>query len=440
MKNFKIILFYGLAFLFVWIYVLVDLAKMFNLSEAGRLFLLCGSCVFLYFGGRFLSKKRKDNKPMKVNLWIYFILYLILLITLTLFDPMWNRGIQLPNLKEINLITYLQNSVNLIPFKTISQFINQFDSMYSSRQVLLNLFGNIIALTPMAFFLPLLFKKQNKPKLYILTIFLIIFVIEIVQLLTSSGRFDIDDFILNMVGSITMYYILRIKSVNSLIKNIFLLEYNKIDKKSIIKIIMGVLIAFLTAIGIVIFRNKLYDRNYKEYLDIHKGQYEFTFENKDCNLKKEFFYQDDLYTYYLNCYKRNDVYAIAPDGNKYLLVDLIDGKTKYILSMERVRSMFDYQKVEYTKDENFSLLKIEDKQDYDNLQIIINDENIISVKQNTMISEENKYNYNLYIVPKKEGNTNLNLKFTNSKTNKNIHEIYNIEVNSDLKLNFKKLN
>ena len=40
-----------------------------QLAEISRLILLCSSCLFLYFGGFFLSKYLNNNKPMKINLW-----------------------------------------------------------------------------------------------------------------------------------------------------------------------------------------------------------------------------------------------------------------------------------------------------------------------------------------------------------------------------------
>lgn len=90
---------------------------------------------------------------MKINLWIFFILYLLLLITLTLFDPMWGRyGFNFVGWFSENFTNYINLSVNLIPFKTILNYIKVFDSLYSTRIVLLNLFGNLLALIPMFFF------------------------------------------------------------------------------------------------------------------------------------------------------------------------------------------------------------------------------------------------------------------------------------------------
>ncbi len=221
-KYFSII-FYIMACLFGLIYLIAEINPYFNMSELGRLFLLSCTCLFLYFGGFLYSKYTKDNKPMRINLWIFFLLYIILLATLTLFDTMWGRkGLTFINFFSDEFINIINRSINLVPFKTIIDFLKGFN--INNRAILLNLFGNFIALMPMAFFLPLLFKKQNEFKNFITSIMLIVFCIELVQLLTSSGRFDIDDFILNVSGATLMYFILKRKDVSKLIKRIFILE------------------------------------------------------------------------------------------------------------------------------------------------------------------------------------------------------------------------
>ena len=83
------IIFYLFVAIFLLIYAWSEIMPNLMLSEMGRLFLLGGSCLFLYMGGLIKSKNENNNKAMKINLWVFFILYLVLLITLTLFDPMW---------------------------------------------------------------------------------------------------------------------------------------------------------------------------------------------------------------------------------------------------------------------------------------------------------------------------------------------------------------
>lgn len=63
---------------------------------------------------------------------------------------------------------------------------------------------------PFAFFLPILFEKQKKLKNFLLTMICIVVGIELLQFITISGCCDIDDVILNVLGSLIMFVILRL--------------------------------------------------------------------------------------------------------------------------------------------------------------------------------------------------------------------------------------
>ena len=189
---------YTIAILILLFYLMMEFRV--QMTEMARLGLMCVMVSFMYVGGFCLSKYYENNKPMKINLYVYFVLYLVLLITLTLFDSLWLR-----NGFNFQGFTNLEERVNLMPFETIMTFIQKFDSMYSTSQVMLNLFGNVCAFMPMAFFLPLLFKKQNKFRYFVITMVLMILGIEFLQLVTGSGRFDVDDLMINTVGGVVGY-------------------------------------------------------------------------------------------------------------------------------------------------------------------------------------------------------------------------------------------
>ena len=100
--------------------------------------------------------------------------------------------------------------------------MNLLHNSYLNSNAIYNLVGNIIAFMPMAFFLPTLFRKERKFKNFLITMIIIILCIELTQLITSTGRCDIDDFILNLLGSVLMYLFIRIKTIEKLIDYIFL--------------------------------------------------------------------------------------------------------------------------------------------------------------------------------------------------------------------------
>ena len=446
-KKYFSIVFYAIACLFGLTYLISEFMPNFNLSEFGRLFLLCGSCFFLYFGGLLLSKFKENNKPMKINLWIFFLLYLILLITLTLFDAMWGRnGFTFVNWFSDEFIYFAEHSINLIPFKTIIEFVKEFNSMYSNRTILFNLFGNFIALMPMAFFLPLLLKKQNKFKIFFITIILIVFGIELVQLLTASGRFDIDDFILNVLGATLMYFILKINDVNKLIKNIFLLEKNKIFKKSIISIIIPVLLVILGTIGIVKFRTKLYNDNYDEFNRLHNPQITIIDESGDtCDEGLDLFYDDDLYSYYFTCMKSDKVYADVKEDKKYLVKDFLMNET-YNYDINRMLQRLDFYKVNYIKENKYKYISLNVKVPtydggYSSPQTFVNISNkdILDINYDYEDVESAIFNYKFHLIPKTSGTTTIDVSFKDNVDNLIETYKYSIKIDNELNVNFEQI-
>lgn len=212
------IIFYLIGVIVFSYYMYLKLAPRVGMDETDRIILLFLLALFFYLGTFLLSKYLKSNKPMKIYLYTIFILYIITLIQLTLFDSDYGRvGLNFFDWCKENFEVYLKNN-NLIPFKTIIEYIARQD-----RVALINLFGNILAFAPMGFFLPLLFKKQNKLKNFILTNITIILTIEVLQFLSLSGSFDIDDLILNLLGALLIYGLYKIKKINKVIHKLFLM-------------------------------------------------------------------------------------------------------------------------------------------------------------------------------------------------------------------------
>lgn len=203
------------------IYLIADLMPDFILSTAARLVLLCTGCLFLWAGGFLLAKSNGNNRPMKVNLWIFLGLYLALFATLTLFDPMWGRngGFGIEWSKEL-FDAYINNSLNLVPFRTITAYF--FADCF--KTALINLGGNFVCLMPLGVLLPLISEKQNKAGIFLLTCSGIVAAVELLQFLTLAGSCDIDDLILNAAGAFAVFCIVKNEKVNKILRYIFLFE------------------------------------------------------------------------------------------------------------------------------------------------------------------------------------------------------------------------
>ena len=407
-----------------------------EMVEFLRLILLCTSCLFLYFGGLLLSKYLGNNKPMKINLYIFFILYLMLLITLTLFDSSWGRnGFAIKDFK-----VYIKQSVNLVPFKTIINYIKEFNSMYSTRQIMFNLLGNICAFMPMALFLPLLFKKQSKFKNFIITMIIIILGIESLQLITTSGRFDIDDLILNLFGAVIMYLLLNIKSVNDLINNVFLLEHNKISKKSYIKIISFILIIIIICVSIIVYRNKLYSKNVDNYNNINNPDIIFKYSN-NCS-ENNLFYEDEIYKYYFKCYDNSYFYVVVNDKDKFSVKDFLDN-SKYNYDIERLLYNMNDNNIDYEIEHKYTYFNIE-IENPNNDSSSFTDYVDSDIAKLVIIDKSNKdkvLDYEVNIIPIKNGtktmNINIELTDENGKT-KTITKKINVNVDENLNVSYKE--
>ena len=197
------------------------------LKTDARLFLLLIVCILIYISGFILVKKLDYNKKiLKINLVIYFLIYNVVIFTLTLFDEIYGRnGLIFVNWNRDLLKSYINYSFNIVPFKTIKLFTKgYFSGIVSFKNFSNNILGNLFAFMPYGIFLPLMFKKMKKYYIFLITMIIIVVFIEVIQFLTMSGSCDIDDLILNIVGSSIVYFIVNIKIINKFIRKILLYE------------------------------------------------------------------------------------------------------------------------------------------------------------------------------------------------------------------------
>ena len=443
MKN-KIIsiIFYIMSMVFLLYYGFVELNSNMFMSAFGRLFLLCGSCLFLYLGALFLSKNRKDNKAMKVNLWIFFVLYCGLLITLTLFDPMWGRnGLSIFNWTQADFSKYfnyyVESSVNFIPFKTIIGYTKDiFTSLLDTSTIFVNLLGNLVCMMPFALFIPMLFKKINSTKKFLITILCITLGIELIQFITFSGSCDIDDIILNTLGAFIMYKILNIKDVKNLVRNIFLLEKNNIDKKKVFKVLIPVIIVIIICFGLYKIGTKFYDNNLEDWMSKHNYELEIIDETESCDTTLELFYESELYEYYFECIKSDYVYVRINDGEKYLVKELLkNNPSDYVISIDR----FEREGLDFIKKEKYEKINIYRDGNVYLSKEKIEDESILGIGWGISIQGE-FLSQEVFLIPKKEGTTLLSLDIYNGSTSELVETLkYEITINSSLKVSYKEI-
>ena len=102
----------------------------------------------------------------------------------------------------------LWQNVNFTPLLTIKNYLKVIlhrtnDSVYV--HCLINLVGNVVMFIPAGWLLPGIWKSHRNFFQFITTCFAAVLFIELTQLLTLLGSFDVDDVILNMSGLLVGY-------------------------------------------------------------------------------------------------------------------------------------------------------------------------------------------------------------------------------------------
>lgn len=124
---------------------------------------------------------------------VLLFFYMVVLIYVVLFAEMFGRS-------EVSA----GYNYNLVPFREIMRFLNNINQL-GWKAVIVNLLGNVVAFIPFGLFLPIVFRYHfNWLTISILT-FDLSLSIELMQLITKVGSFDVDDLILNVFGGLVGY-------------------------------------------------------------------------------------------------------------------------------------------------------------------------------------------------------------------------------------------
>lgn len=100
--------------------------------------------------------------------------------------------------------TYFEDSalgINLIPFASINDSLNHFYFMVPLRSI----GGNILLFVPLGFATPFRFRIHKLWKATLIGFFISI-IVEISQLFVSMRSFDVDDLLLNTLGTVVGYF------------------------------------------------------------------------------------------------------------------------------------------------------------------------------------------------------------------------------------------
>jgi glycopeptide antibiotics resistance protein len=140
----------------------------------------------------------KNKKMIQAIWWIY--IFLLFVIVVVKFNG------SLVELKD-RIHTFSSEDArnyNLIPLANIKIQLTHISKWWALRQIL----GNIVPFMPFGFLLPIVYSKINSFFKVFITGILSILFIELFQLFTNVGSFDVDDILLNIVGIMCGYVVL----------------------------------------------------------------------------------------------------------------------------------------------------------------------------------------------------------------------------------------
>lgn len=142
---------------------------------------------------------------MQKRIKIFFVIYILFVLKVIIFKypfaqlyaivQTWQKGVVLEGL----------GTANFVPFKTIKMYIDYAYKLNSFE----NLAGNILVFVPFGILFPMVRAKRNCFFDVFLNVFVLVLGIEVFQLFSAFGAFDVDDIILNCFGAILGYIIYR---------------------------------------------------------------------------------------------------------------------------------------------------------------------------------------------------------------------------------------
>lgn len=138
------------------------------------------------------------KKKHRILSGILFLVYIVMLIYFMFFAEVLGRD-----------VVSSSYHYNLEPFKEIIRFVT-YRNRLGMGVVIANLLGNVAAFVPFGLFLPgLVNNRFGFVGMTLLSFDLSLF-IELLQLASKVGSFDVDDLILNTIGGLIGYCIFRI--------------------------------------------------------------------------------------------------------------------------------------------------------------------------------------------------------------------------------------
>jgi len=132
-----------------------------------------------------------------------FFIYLLIVIKLIIFKYPYEQLRQIASTWEKDVILEGLDTANFTLFKTIRMYIDYSYKLNSFE----NLVGNIVVFVPFGFLFPYVMKRGRNFFIMLFNAFIFVTGIEVFQLFSAFGAFDVDDILLNCFGAVIGYFL-----------------------------------------------------------------------------------------------------------------------------------------------------------------------------------------------------------------------------------------
>lgn len=132
---------------------------------------------------------------------IFFVVYILFVIKVIIFKYPMDQLRAIAATWQKDVILEGLGTANFMPFRTIKMYIDYADRLNSVE----NLAGNLLVFVPFGFLLPLVSDELKRFSDVFLNVFTFVLGIEVFQLFSAFGAFDVDDILLNCLGAIIGY-------------------------------------------------------------------------------------------------------------------------------------------------------------------------------------------------------------------------------------------
>lgn len=140
---------------------------------------------------------------MQKRIKLFFALYMLIVVKVIIFKYPFDSLFEIARTWSADVIADGFKTANFIPFHTIKMYIEYAYKLNSFE----NLAGNILVFLPFGILFPMLDRNYRKAWNVLLNVFLLVLGIEIFQLCSAFGAFDVDDILLNCFGAWLGYII-----------------------------------------------------------------------------------------------------------------------------------------------------------------------------------------------------------------------------------------